>query len=145
MNMKEYNLPESTGIEFEDRIIEKCGCVCIERWGAGAFSISTVSEDKLKGTDFFVLGVPIDVTLNIKNKTHTTVSDFTIDLGFVKVTFGVRFGNGRVKFETPVLVLGFETLLDRKDVMKLTNLISKSELIEILNKGMDFYFETVAE
>ena len=142
--MSRFNTLESTGIEFEETIIEKCGFVSKETWGASAFKFSTVTQDKMKGTDFFVLGVPVDVTLDLDNKRHTKISkDIEIDLLVAKVRFGVRFGNGHVKFDTPVLVIGFDTLLDRNDVLSIASFISNSKFVEILNTGMDYYFETV--
>lgn len=142
--MSNFNKFESTGIEFEETIIEKCGTISKETWGASAFKFSTLTQDKMSGTDFFVLGIPVDVTLNLENKRHTKISsDIEIDLAIAKVRFGVRFGNGRVKFETPVLVIGFDTMLGRRDVLTIASSISKSKFVEILNSGMDFYFDTV--
>lgn len=71
------------------------------------FRFATVEEDKFFGTDAFMYGLPVDFTRNIKGKNHTTILDASVDLpGVGKVTFGIRTGNGRVKFETPVLVIG---------------------------------------
>ncbi|MDL2248617.1 hypothetical protein LJB89_02860 [Tyzzerella sp. OttesenSCG-928-J15] len=133
----------STGLEFEDTIIDKFYNVCIKEWGTNSFKISTVKQDLYAGTDFFVLGVPVDVTLNITDKNHTTISKTTIDIGFAKINFAVRYGNGRVKFDTPVLVIGFDTLMDKTGIRQLASFLDPMQVVELIQAGMDCYFETV--
>lgn len=136
-------LRQPIGVEFENAMIEKFGSISIKIWGNSAYNDSEESQDKLKGTDVFILGVPVDVTLNIQNKSHTTFcsKNYIVDLGFANVEFGVRFGNGHVKFENPVLVIGFNTLLG--SVLKFPNMLGQEDIKKIIESGMDFYYKTL--
>lgn len=124
-----------SGIKFENKAYDKFGEFCHEKWGTTAFKISTPEEDLYKGTDCIILGVPVDFTLDIENKNNIK-KGISLDLGFAKITFAIRYANGVRKFEKPVLVLGF-------DMPKLNNinLFDNVELENIINTGMDFYFE----
>lgn len=128
------------GQEFEDVIMEKIGVFSIETWGKGSFK-STVNTllDKNAGTDGILMGVPIDVTLDYISKRQTKkLSNIEFDFG--SVTFGIRYGNGKVKFETPVLVIGFDVIIPKQYLVNTVDMIANS-FEEILETGMDLYLE----
>ena len=87
---------QQTGFDFEDeffRIIsETLDCTRASK-----------EQDTKQGTDFFIEGIPADVTFNFSGKNYTkkvaTFGDWSI---------GVRTANGRRQFETPVLVIGMD-------------------------------------
>ncbi len=131
------------GEEFEDTIVEKIGTFSIKTWKGGFKSTVNTLLDTHAGTDFILLGVPMDVTLNYMSKNNTkTIS--RMEFGFGAVTFGIRYGNGRVKFETPVLVLGFDVVLPKQYMVQAIDEISHN-FNEILENGMDLYFEATEE
>jgi len=84
--------------------------------------------------------VPIDFTLAFdkKNKTRRLGS---MEFDGVTIDFGIRFGNGKSNFQTPVLVIGAETVLGiTKNNMYIALDTIKSNIFTILNQGMDDYF-----
>ena len=131
------------GEEFEDTIVEKIGTFSINTWKGGFKSTINTLLDTHGGTDFILLGVPMDVTLNYASKNYTKKIS-RIEFGFGGVTFGVRYGNGVVKFDTPVLVLGFDVVIPNQYLVQAIDEISHN-FSEILNAGMDAYFDTVEE
>ena len=69
-------------------------------------------EDEEKGTDFFLFGMPVDITgapLDMKSCT-TKVRQDGIESpdGGLTVDFGLRSGNGKGSFAKPVLVLSIQ-------------------------------------
>ena len=131
---------EAGGHEFESGVVDVVSSFAKREWGLGAVKFSTVQQDRHEGTDLYVLGVPIDVTLAFEKKNRTrrlgalTLDGMTID-------FGVRFGNHKVNFKTPVLVIGAESALGiTKANMWIILEIIKDNVQKILNTGMDEYF-----
>ena len=135
---------EAAGYEFEALMVEVVHRVAAREWGAKSVKFSTMQQDRYEGTDLFILGVPVDITLAFakKNRTHKVGS---LQFDGVTIDFGVRFGNGKVKFETPVLVIGAETAVGiTKSNMWVCIDTIKRHVKEILDIGMDGYFD-VAE
>jgi hypothetical protein len=131
------------GEEFEDTIVEKIGSFSIKTWKGGFKSTINTLLDTQAGTDFILLGVPMDVTLDYASKRQTKMIS-RIEFDFGGVTFGIRYGNGRVKFDTPVLVLGFDVVLPKQYLVQAVDEISHN-FSDILETGMDLYFENVEE
>lgn len=137
--MKNKFFFETGSREFEYGIVDVVSTFAEREWGTGAVKISTAHQDRYEGTDLYVLGVPIDVTLAFdrKNKTRKLGA---INLDGITIDFGIRFGNRKANFKIPVLVIGAETSLG----ITLNNMwvvldIIKSNIQEILNIGMDKY------
>ena len=131
---------ESGGHTFESEIVDIVSTFSKRIWGNNAIRFSTEYQDKYEGTDVFVLGVPIDVTIdfNKKNKTRR-LGELALD--GTTISFGVRFGNGKATFKTPVLVVGAETAVGiTNGNMWIALDTIKSNIQEILNTGMDNYF-----
>lgn len=68
---------------------------------------ASVTEDRYAGTDLFLCGVPVDITEYPAGKNCYTPL-FSVNCGVFQFSAGIRTGNGRVWFDRPVLVLGFE-------------------------------------
>ena len=104
---------------------------------------TTVKEDLYEGTDCKVLDVPIDITVNFSGKNRTWRSRTEIILDLCTIKFGVRYGNGKVDFEEPVLVIGVESHIDIRTFMG--NIIDsvKKQISKILDTGMDIYIDKV--
>jgi len=138
--MRDNYFFEAGGYEFESGVVDVVHSFATHRWGVGSVKFSTSRQDRFEGTDLFVLGVPIDVTLAFERKSRTrrlgamSVEGLTID-------FGVRFGNRKADFEMPVLVIGAATAIGiTKANMRLVLDIIRDNITEILNVGMDEYF-----
>lgn len=140
MRIKDSYFFEAGGHEFESGVVEVVSAFAKREWGVGAVKFSTVQQDKYEGTDLYVLGVPIDITLAFEKKNKTRRLE-TLELDGVTIDLGIRFGNGKATFQTPVLVIGAETALGiTKNNMWITLDIIKSNILRILNLGMDRYF-----
>jgi hypothetical protein len=87
------------GVIFEDLLLER-----LEQ--LKGYEPSSREDDIYGGADFYYHRLPVDVTLN-NNKKFTTYSSEAVDLPTCSIKVGARFGNGRVKFEEPVMVLLF--------------------------------------
>jgi hypothetical protein len=131
---------ESGGYEFESSVAEMVSSFAKREWGSGSVKFSTVQQDRYEGTDLYVLGVPIDITLAFERKNKTRRLD-TLVLDGVTIELGIRIGNGKARFNTPVLVIGAETALGiNKSNMWITLDVIKSNILKILDLGMDKYF-----
>jgi len=130
---------EKSGHEFESRLVDVVLSAATREWGTKSVKFSTSKQDVYEGTDLFVLGVPIDVTLAFAKKNHTRqVGSLQID--GVTVDLGVRYGNGKAIFETPVLVIGAETAVGiTKSNMWVALDTIKTHIKDILETGMDEY------
>lgn len=82
------------------------------------------AEDLQDGTDFIVKGlevmpepVRLDVTLNPRDKDHTSWFKGWSEVSAknLRILFGIRTGSNKSKFDFPVLVIGFEALDPKKD------------------------------
>ena len=143
MAMNERYFFEAGGYEFESEMADYLTLFARREWGSSAVKFSTARQDRFEGTDIFVLGIPIDITLDFAGKNKTKRLG-TLELDGVTIDLGVRFGNGRAKFKTPVLVIGAETALGiTKQNMWITLDIIKSNISQILDLGMDSYFQVV--
>ena len=131
---------EAGGFEFESGVVDVVSAFAKREWGIGAVKFSTIQQDCYEGTDLFILGIPIDVTLAFEKKNKTRrLGALTLD--GVTIDFGVRFGNHKATFKTPVLVIGAETALGiTKANMWITLDIIRDNVQKILNTGMDEYF-----
>ena len=138
-----YTFNDSLGIEFEDSISEKIGTFSAKIWGNKSFVISSMKADQFEGTDFTLLGIPVDVTLNFDNKNYMRKMSTTLDIDVCNVNFGIRYGNGKVKFEHPVLVIGFDFASIAKNNINTLVELCNSSLRNILETGMDLYLDTV--
>lgn len=138
-----YTFGDSLGIEFEEIISEKIGSFSAKTWGNGSFTLSSMNADQYKGTDFTLLGIPVDVTLNFDGKKHMRHISTTLDTNICKVNFGIRYGNGRVQFDNPVLVIGFNFASITKNNVNCLVDICSSSLQNILETGMDLYLDAV--
>jgi hypothetical protein len=140
MSVKNQYFFEAGGHEFESGVVDIVSSFATRQWGNSAVKFSTAQQDRYEGTDVFVLGVPIDVTLAFEKKNKTRKLG-AMSLNGVTIDFGIRFGNGKAKFQMPVLVIGAETAVGiSKSNMWATLDTFKSHVHEILNKGMDEYF-----
>ena len=131
---------EAGGLEFESEIVDIVSAFANREWGIGAVKFSTKQQDHFEGTDLFVLGVPIDITLAFGKKNRTRRLG-TLTLDGVTIDFGVRFGNHKANFKVPVLVIGAESVIGiTKSNMWVALDTIKTNIGAILNKGMDDYF-----
>ena len=138
--MKTSYFFDASGYEFESGVVDVVQSFATREWGAGAVKFSTARQDRHEGTDLFVLGVPIDVTLAFERKNNTRrLGDLSVE-GII-IEFGVRFGNHRVDFNMPVLVIGAVSAVSiTKANLWLVLDIIRENITEILNFGMDEYF-----
>jgi hypothetical protein len=139
MNISEHFYFEAGGFEFETELVDYFTMYAKREWGNGAVKFSTERQDRHEGTDLFVLGIPIDFTLAFATKNKIYKLD-VMELDGVTIEFGIRFGNGKAVFKTPVLVIGAEAAIGiTKSNMWVTLDIIKSNIPKILDKGMDDY------
>lgn len=134
----------STGYELEDELVDsfsyyfkKKGLLTKE-----IFRRSNKDEDVTLGTDAFVYGLPIDFTCNFSGKNHTEVLNTAISLsGIGSIRFGIRTGNGRTKFEKPVLIIGIDTdqYLRKNQIVHVVDAVS-SKIERIIEVGSDAYW-----
>jgi len=101
---------ETSGYDFESQMADFITLFARDKWGNSAVKFSTEYQDRYEGTDIFLLGIPVDITLDFANKNKTKRLD-TLVLDGVTIDLGARFGNGKADFETPVLVVGADTAL----------------------------------
>ena len=144
--MKDYNRvyqSESFGKEFEELVVFALAEFLRKKYGANSYSFATEVMDKIHGTDFTALEVPIDVTLNAKYKDHTSWLK-SIDFNWLNVKLGLRTRNKVAKFEKPVLVLGFDGEITRQNLAFIIGIIKKN-VEQILEAAWDTYWEVVPE
>ena len=131
---------ESGGLEFESEIVDILSSFAQREWGIGAVKFSTTQQDHYEGTDIFVLGVPIDITLAFDKKNKTRRLG-TMAMDGLNIDFGIRFGNHKANFKMPVLVIGAESVIGiTKSNMWVALDAIKNNIQAIVNKGMDEYF-----
>lgn len=140
----------SFGKEFEMTTESRIADFCIREWDT---KIEKTSEgvDIFLGQDLIVLGVPIDITLDMDrkiDKRHITMSDRTVTLPTGEtVRFAVRHSNGYIDFEEPVVIIGFDVNLDGRKAIDhfLYDELKDRDIKEILEEAMDIYFDTIEE
>ena len=133
---------QTSGMDLEAEFQDVAITFARKEWGVGAARVSTLIEDRFAGTDMFVLDVPVDVTVHFDGKNHTThLANITID-SWLSVSFGIRTGNGRTRFETPVLVIGVDAPggVCSSNMGIVTDTL-KRNIGSLLNRGMDEYFD----
>jgi len=144
MRVQDSYFFEAGGYEFESDVVAVVSAFAKNEWGNNAVKFSTVQQDRFEGTDLYVLGVPIDVTLAFEKKNKTRRLG-KLKLDGVTIDLGIRFGNGRANFKTPVLVIGAETALGiTKANMWYVLDVIKSNILKILDLGMDKYLLAAA-
>ena len=144
MRMNNRYYFESSGYEFESYLSEFITLFARREWGSSAVKFSTDRQDRFEGTDIFVLGIPVDITLDFARKNKTRLLG-SLELDGVTIDLGIRFGNGRADFKTPVLVIGAESACGiTKQNMWVTLDTIKSNILNILDLAMDKYLQ-VAE
>lgn len=135
----------STGHELESELIDTCAEFFQAKTGLvekTVFRFATQEEDKFLGTDAFIYGVPVDFTCNFAGKNYTTDTRVSVELpGIGKIRFGVRTGNGRTRFEMPVLVMGIETGAEirKASIVRITDAV-RAKMEEIVEVGSDSYW-----
>lgn len=94
-------ITESIGIAFENYALEYFETL-------SGYKYSSKQEDLYTGADFYMDGVPVDVTLNYKGKRGKVrhLGSYKVD-GLFEIRLGVRYHNSRVQLNTPVLIIGF--------------------------------------
>ena len=141
MNIRNLYFYERSGHEFETEFADIAARFARTQWGKGSIKFSTIKQDRFEGTDLFVLGVPIDITLAYEKKTSMRQIG-SLMLEGLSIEFGIRFGNGKSRFKTPVLVIGAESALGiTKGNMWIALETIKAHIQQILDTGMDSYFE----
>jgi hypothetical protein len=131
----------SFGDEFENVMIERFQISCAKEWGKGSIKRAAIDEDVYEGTDFKILGVPADITLNMSGKSNTRVSKHELDLGFAVVSFGIRSGNGVKIFDHNVVVINFDIALNgKREIGEFSRLFNDQDIINIMNEAMDVYY-----
>ena len=140
--MHRYNFEDKSAQNFEFELKESIGTYAAKTWGNGAFVRSTLIQDKYQGQDFELCRIPVDVTLNFKGKKHMKRLSTRLPIGIGAVEFGIRYGNGKVKFENPVLVIGFNVRVTNNNYIDVVDTIAK-KYEKILDTGMDLYLEEV--
>jgi len=140
MSIRSTYFFEASGHEFESGVVDAVSSFAKREWGIEAVKSSTMQQDRFEGTDLYVLGVPIDITLSFEKKNKTRrLGALTMD--GVVIDFGIRLGNHRANFKMPVLVIGASTAIGiTKANLWLVLGIIKDNIQEILNIGMDKYF-----
>jgi hypothetical protein len=130
---------ENGGYKFESEMVDILSDSAKHLWGDKSVKFSTKQQDRFEGTDLFVLGVPMDITLAFDKKNKTRRLG-TISMDGITINFGVRFGNGKANFKTPVLVMGAEAAsgITNNNMWVALDTI-KSNIREILDVGMDKY------
>ena len=130
---------ESGGHTFESEVADILTAFARQEWGFKSVKFSTKKEDRFEGTDLFVLGIPVDVTLAFADKNKTRwLGKLSID--GVTIDFGLRTGNGKSQFKKPVLVIGAETAVSiTKSNMWYALSTIKANIKKILDFGMDEY------
>ncbi|MCL2841619.1 MAG: hypothetical protein FWE05_12705 [Defluviitaleaceae bacterium] len=130
---------ESAGLEFESLMVDVITKMSKREWGAKSITFSTTKQDRFEGTDIFVLGVPMDITLAFSKKNRMKKLGSMVFDG-VTVEFGLRFGNAKANFKTPVLVIGVETAIGiTKSNMYVVLDTIKENVLNIINDAMDAY------
>lgn len=132
---------DSIGNDLETELTERMAANQVDMWGHNTIKVSTYTQDRDEGTDVFVCGIPVDITLNTA-KNHTFWFKNTIDLDYMSIMFGLRRRNGRSKFLLPVLVMCIVASVSRDNYMDVVNMLIP-ELKAALDIGMDLYLDAV--
>lgn len=144
---KKYTLKfseSSLGDDVEDSIYDKIVTSFGEEYKVRK---SNVIEDLFEGTDMFIDGIRVDITLNDEKKGTLKFIE-SAQFKNVKVDFSVRTGNGRNEFNEPVVVIRFETnvpITKRNCDSFVQNKIDIYELQDIMGRIFDAYCKHLDE
>lgn len=97
---------------------------------------ASVEEDHFSGTDCFINGVPIDVTINPSKSYSKFIKQYVLE--GITVNVLKRYRNAHVKFERPVLVFHFDTY-DLRDRMVICELIEENLTRDIVSEIIGLY------
>lgn len=107
---RNYTQNYSDGYNFEQNIVR----FLLENEHTKAYfqNTSGTELDKKQGTDFKFGGMPVDTTLHMDGKDHSTIlSGKEVQLSEeCTVFFGIRTGNKHCTFDKPVLLMGFRSM-----------------------------------
>ncbi len=142
-----YLFSSPTGIEFEEELADCCVRHFTVKGDVSKKTFRTFSgttHDTHDGVDVEIYGVGTDFTFNFSNKDHMEVLPVVIEGRTVDFKFGIRTGNshkGFTKFETPVLVIGFDADASyvRNFMARITSDFSNM-LEKIIETGQDAYW-----
>ena len=144
--------PASAGEKLEAMSVE----LFEEEYGINAVKYNVgSSKDLYEGNDLELFRIPLDITMN-PNKDHTEWSKKITRIPFmgfngIAIKWGVRTGNshkGFTRFETPVLVMQVDGIPSNQFFFNyMVNIKSaiKKNLREIVDNGMDFYYNFMDE
>lgn len=139
----EIEAPKPLGKEFEDTI-SAAFYEYFRRRGAekDCKQVTGTLSDYYGGTDLEIMGVPVDVTYYFKGKDHTVILPSEVETPVSTIKYGVRTGNGHVKFQQPVLVIGVdeEDSFIRMFLERLAECV-KHMARKILETGFDAYWD----
>jgi len=143
----DFNMP--TGHVLEAKLVNTCAEFYKSQSKNGlvetsVFRYATQEEDKFFGTDAFFYGLPVDFTCNFSGKNHMEDLQVSVELPKIgKIKFGVRTGNGKIRFDMPVLVIGVETndgYLAKSAIGRVTCAV-RAQLQKIIDVGTNNYWE----
>jgi hypothetical protein len=119
------------GLYFQHRVMDHFNLTL----GKGSVRTGTPHEDFQKGTDFFLYGIPVDVTLRDKGgQIKAVIGKFQTEA--YAVILGIREWNSHVKFPQPVLVMWF--CIKNPQINQVDRLVQMITY-EHLNEAMDRY------
>jgi hypothetical protein len=101
-----------------------------------AYVESTEEEDLFSGTDCFIGGVPIDITINPNKNYSKFIKQYVLE--GVTVNVLSRYRNSHHKFERPVLVFHFD-VYDLRDRMIICELIEENLTKDIVSEMLGLY------
>lgn len=102
---------------------------------------STKKQDEEEGTDLFVTGIPVDLTIN-QDKNYTQWMD-SMQASYSTIDFGIRAGNGKVNFKNGVVVVKFNHLFQNKREMTdcIENSLTDNEILDMVEKIFNVFYE----
>lgn len=118
------------------KYIEAYTLEVFEDYFGSSFRRSTNEEDLYLGTDCFIGGVPIDITMNPDKNRCKFIKKYMLE--GITVNVLKRFGNGRQTFNRPVLVFHFE-LYDLRDRFMICELIEENLTRDIVSDILGLY------
>lgn len=116
--------------------IEKLVKEIFEDMFPNTYREATEEEDLHQGTDFFVSGVPIDVTLD-ENKNYTKfIKKYMLE--GITINVMIRYRNAFSRFDKPVLVFQFETY-ENRDRFDIADMILENLTVDIVSEIIGLY------
>lgn len=118
------------------RYIEAFTLEVFEDYFGSSFRRSTNEEDLYLGTDCFIGGIPVDITLNPNKNEVKFIKKYMLE--GITVNVLKRYGNGFGNFKRPVLVFHFETY-ELRDPFFICELIEEGLSKDIINEILGLY------